>query len=83
MTEYWLQLWYTQCYINTGDIILMVISASNLNRFSKLFYTVLFSSKFAVKPLIKTPALLVYVATLTCKTPVSENKRPTINYKVT
>ena len=83
MTEYWLQLWYTQCYINTEDIILMVISASNLNRFSKLFYTVLFSTKFAVKPLIKTPALLAYVATLPCETSVSESKRPTINYKVT
>ena len=46
-----------------GDNILMVISLSNLNRYSNSF-TGWFASKFAVSRLLKVPPHLAYVATL-------------------
>ena len=52
----------------------MLISLSNLNRFSKVFHS-LFSGKLAVKPLLKIPPHLAYVATLRHERLVAEKKR--------
>jgi len=41
-----------------------------------------FLGKFAVKWLLTTQSLVAYVATLSCETLMSENKRLTTNYKV-
>jgi len=55
--------------------IAMYELASMLHVFHfKNSFAVLFSSKFAVKLLLKLPPLLVYVATIPCDTLVSENK---------
>ena len=48
----------------------------------QFFFTERFLGKFALKWLLKIPPPLAYVATLLCKTLISENKRLTINYKV-
>ena len=53
----------------------MVVTPLILYRFSKIFFTVRFSSKFAAQCLLKTPPHLMCVAALPCETLLSENER--------
>ena len=46
-----------------------------------IFFTGTFLCKFTLKRLLKVPSFLACVATLHCKTLMSENQRLTINYK--
>jgi len=55
----------------TGDTIFVVISQST--DFQNHF-TVSFSSKFAVKRLLKIPSRLAYVATIPCETLMSKKQ---------
>jgi len=49
----------------------MTIILSNLNRFTKFFFTVRFLGKFAIKCILKIRPHLAYVATLPCETLMS------------
>jgi len=65
----------------------MAITLLILNRFSKKKFIVRFSSKFAAKCLLMVPPHLIFVATLSCETVMSENKRESqtnavINHKL-
>ena len=61
----------------TGDTVFVVISLS-----TDFQNPVSFSSKFAVKRLLKIPSRLAYVATIPCETLMStKNKRLTMHYK--
>ena len=70
---------YTAFHKN-GDIILMLISLSILNRVLQLFRRVIFYCSKTDN--LKIPPLFAYVATLPCETLMSEKKRLTINDKV-
>jgi len=58
-----------------GDTKLIGITSSNLNRFSKFFFTDKFSRKFTLKQLLKSHQTFYTSFALLCKTSISENKR--------